>query len=322
VTVFQAVRSAAARVAERALHVEIDPDALRTLASSLVAEAKLIASPDPARARFEDPRTTLEFIVALDAVNFGSGWFPVLAKIPGRSGYMTISTRLRAHFARHGAWSVGELAHLEASDCALVFEQDPENLEVGELMTLFARSLSDLGRFLEAHGMRSCEELVDAAAGRAARLVELLTQMPLYRDVSRYADLDVPLYKRAQITAADLALAFGGEGPGRFDDLDLLTMFADNLVPHVMRCEGALRYDPALLARIDRGELLPAGSPEEVEIRAVALHAVEQIVEFSSSGETPGTRLPARTVDQLLWNRGQSPAIKRRNRHRSRSVYY
>ncbi len=107
---------------------------------------------------------------------------------------------------------------------------------------------------------------------------------------------EVPLYKRAQLLTADLAIAFDGQGPGSFHDLDRLTIFADNLVPHVLRVDGLLAYDDELLARIERGELIPAGSPEEIEIRAVAVHAVERIVaELRASGITghrPGAGLP------------------------------
>ena len=55
-------------------------------------------------------------------------------------------------------------------------------------------------------------------------------------------------------------------------------MFADNLVPHVLRLDGILRFDPELVARIDREELIEHGSAEEVEIRACAVHAVELLV--------------------------------------------
>ncbi len=44
------------------------------------------------------------------------------------------------------------------------------------------------------------------------------------------------------------------------DDLGGLTMFADNLVPHVLRLDGILRLHPGLVARIDRGELIEHGS--------------------------------------------------------------
>ena len=92
-------------------------------------------------------------------------------------------------------------------------------------------------------------------------------------------------------------------------------MFADNLVPHVLRLDGVLRFDPELVERIERGELIEHGSPEEVEIRACAVHAVELIV-----AARPG--VCAAEVDQLLWNRGQQPRYKAVPRHRSRCTAY
>jgi len=319
VSLFDDIRAAAAAVAADAQLVHIDPAGVVRLARSLAAEAHSTRLGDPAHAPFADAATTLAYVFTVDAVNFGSGWFPVLDKLSGSSGYVTIATRLREHFEREGPWSSTALKELDAIACARVFGQRAGNLPAIELMALFARSLADFGRFLEGRGMADFADLVAAADGSAERLVRLLGQMPFYRDVARYRGRDVPLYKRAQITPADLALAFGGSGPGYFADLDALTMFPDNLVPHVLRCEGALRYEASLLERIDRGERLAPGSPEEVEIRAVGLHAVEQIVAELATTKSP---LPARRVDQLLWTRGQSPEIKRHERHRTRTVYY
>ena len=108
---------------------------------------------------------------------------------------------------------------------------------------------------------------------------------------------DRGFYKRAQIAPNDLALA----GVAEFADLDRLTIFADNLVPHVLRVDGVLRYDPALAARIDAGELLPPGE-EEREIRACALHACELIAARLG--------MPPRVLDIWLWNRGQAPRVQ------------
>ena len=47
---------------------------------------------------------------------------------------------------------------------------------------------------------------------------------------------DRGFYKRAQIAANDLHLA----GVVDFADIDRLTIFADNLVPHVLRLDGVL----------------------------------------------------------------------------------
>jgi hypothetical protein len=96
-------------------------------------------------------------------------------------------------------------------------------------------------------------------------------------------------------------------------------MFADNLVPHVLRCEGALVYGDELAARIETGELLVVGEPAEVEIRAVGLHAVERCVTLCRAA---GAAASARSLDTVLWQRGQSPEIKAHPRHRARSTYY
>lgn len=120
---------------------------------------------------------------------------------------------------------------------------------------------------------------------------------------------DRGFYKRAQIVPSDLALA----GVADFEDLDRLTIFADNLVPHVLRMDGVLLYDPALAEHVDAGVLLPQGRAER-EIRACAVHACERLAE--RTGTTP------RVLDVRLWNRGQAPGYKRLPRHRTRSVYY
>jgi hypothetical protein len=316
---FAAIRSAAAEVARRARHVQIDAGRLAALADALEGGAAAPAPLDPAHQRLGDDSATLAFVVTLDAINFGSGWFPRLRKRAGLSGYLSLAAALRERFEAKGAWSARELAALDRAECAAVLGQDLADPEVAELMELYARALRDLGALLERrHGGRF-ETLLAAAGGRAERLVALLAEMPFYRDVSRYHELEVPFYKRAQLTAADLAAAFRGEGPGRFADLEQLTLFADNLVPHVLRREGVLRYAPALAERIDAERRLEPGSPEEVEIRAVALHAVEGMVGRLRARGVPAT---AQRLDTVLWNLGQRPEHKAHPRHRARSVYY
>ena len=316
---FTTLRANAAEVARRAAFVQIDADALGRLATDLASDPPAPPVWDPATHHVGDEASRLAYVLTLDAINFGSGWFPKLAKRGGRSGYFTIAMGLKDRFDAEGPWSATELAALAPADLARVTGQTLEDPEVAELMALFATALRDLGALVARRYGGRFAALVEAAGGRAERLVERLAEMPLYRDVSRYDELELPFYKRAQITAADLELAFGGAGLGRFADLDDLTLFADNLVPHVLRCENVLRYRDDLAARIDRGELLEPGSRAEVEIRAVALHAVERIVaEIAARGGAATARL----VDMTLWHRGQRPAIKARPRHRARCPYY
>ena len=312
------VRDGSRQVAEQARFVRIAAERIEAYAASLPL-AELAPVYDRRHHYLGPPETTAAFVLTLDTVNFGSGYFPLLRKRPELSGYFTIASSLKELFETLGPFTAADLERLTAAECATIFGQDLDGGAVEELMGLFARALNDLGGWLSRRFAGRFLGPIDEAAGSAEVLVELLTEMDLFRDVARYAGFAVPFYKRAQLTAADLALAFAGEGPGRFGDLDRLTIFADNLVPHVLRVDGLLRYDPALAAAIDAGELIPAGSPEEIEIRAGALHAVELLVAARRARGQPAT---AMQLDYLLWNRGQEPAYKARPRHRTRTVYY
>lgn len=317
-TLFREIRDAAEAVSLRARTVRIDADALGALASRLAAERPDAPSLDPAHHHLADPDSTLAYVVTLNAVNFGSGWFPFLRKKVRLSGYLTVASALRERFERRGALRAEELARFTASDCAELFGQ-VDVTGVSDLMDLFARAFVDLGELLLRRWDGRFAGPVEDAAGSAEKLVDLLTEMPLYRDVASYDGLRVPFYKRAQITASDLAQAFGGRGPGAFRDLDELTLFADNLVPHVLRVSGVLAYVPALAARIEAQEPIASGSPEEVEIRACALHAVERLA--AACGER-GFAIVPHALDHLLWARGQSPEIKAVPRHRTRCSFY
>ncbi len=301
------LRAACAGVAERAECVRIERDRTSSYVGTLPIDLPP-SGPDSEAHLTGAPREALAaFWLTLDAINFGSGWFPTLRKPAGRSGYFTIATALKHRFVADGPWSAPELAEIGAGEIAATLGQDPGH----ELMTLFGASLNDLGRHIEAeHGGRFAD-VVDAAGSSALSLVEELRGWEAFADTSRYDRLILPFLKRAQIAAADLSRA----GVAAFRDLDRLTMFADNLVPHVLRLDGLLTYDPGLLERIERGELIEHGSPEEVELRACALHAVALI-----AAARPGAR--EADIDSLLWHRGQQPRYKAVPRHRSRCTAY
>jgi hypothetical protein len=221
--------------------------------------------------------------------------------VHGKSGFWTVETALRAH----GPFTAAELAAMTPETTADLLGQDRGH----ELMGHYARHLRELGvRVRDEHGGSF---LALARRGSAVALAEELGSWEGWHDVSVYDGFAVPLYKRAQLAAADLALA--GIAPA--DDLASLTLFADNLVPHVLRIDGVLAFDEALVARIDAEALIEHDSPEEVEIRAVALHAVDRLVE--AHGATT-----AMAVDNVLWHRGGAPRYKAHPRHRARTTDY
>jgi hypothetical protein len=315
------IRRACAAVAREARFVRIDESRVDAYARSLPLNELRQPSIHPERHYLGHGEATAAFFVTLDAINFGSGYFPHLRKRPGMSGYFTVASCLTDHFNRHGPMGAEQLARVTPDDCGQILEQPQPDEGIRELMTLFARALNDLGQYLLDQFDGRFARMIESANGSALQLVGLLVQMPLFNDVQRYRGRDVPFFKRAQLTAADLNLALGHERLGRFDDLDHLTIFADNLVPHVLRIDGILNYDAGLAARVDREELIAAGSEEEIELRAGAVHASELIVRaLHAAGQT---NLNAMNVDYLLWHRGQNPAYKQaKPRHRTRTTFY
>ncbi|HXO07768.1 MAG TPA: queuosine salvage family protein [Solirubrobacteraceae bacterium] len=298
------LRRVCALVAQRAASIRIERAAIAPYASALALDDRPRNDEQP---RLRGREQLAAFWLQLDAINFGSGWFPTLRKRDGRSGYGTIAAALQERAERYGPWTAGQLTELDAPAIADVLGQAPEH----ELMALYAASLSRLGRLVCAEHGGSFTAVVDAAGHSAAELATRLGAWPCFADSSRYDELEIPFLKRAQIAAADIDRA----GVAAFDDIERLTMFADNLVPHVLRLDGILSFDPRLVARIDRGELIEHGSREEVEIRACAVHAVELIV-----AARPGAC--AAEVDQLLWLRGQATRYKTSPRHRCRCTAY
>jgi hypothetical protein len=284
------VRENGAAIAAQARSVRIDVDALEALEPGPSPEL------DPNRHYLEGPAADVaDYLLVLDAINFGSGWFPTLHKRVGSSGYFTVAWALADRWRAGAGWTSAQLRAMRTEEIADTLGQARDH----ELMALFAQALRELGRFLA--GRRALDVVADAR-GSALRLAELLSSgMTMWHDKG--------FYKRAQIAGSDLALG----GVAEFGDLDALTIFADNLVPHVLRCEGVLVYDDRLAAHIDAGRLVRPG-PQEREIRGCAVHACALIAKRTGMTE--------RDIDNALWYRGQRPEYKARPRHRCRTIYY
>jgi hypothetical protein len=306
------VRAGCAWVAGQASSVRVDEHALGALAAALAAVEPGAgddrASADPARALPPDRELRAAFVLCLDAINFGSGWWPTIRKREGLSGYFTIATALAERFAAAGAWPAGELAALDRASIAEALDQRVDH----PLMALYGVALRDVGEHVASEHGGAFAAVFDAARGSAPALAGALASWEAFADTSRYRGREVPFFKRAQIAAVD-----GHEaGVATLGDRARLTAFADNLVPHVLRVEGVLRLTRDLERRIDRGELLEHGSEEEVELRACAVHAVELLAHAIGTGATPAQ------LDGVLWRRGQAARYKARPRPRCRTTAY
>jgi hypothetical protein len=299
------VRVACAWVAARALSVKIDESAIPAYVETLSRDATgEVPAPSLLGA---DRECRAAFAICLNAINFGSGWWPTIRKRPGLSGYMTIAAGLSERFGEAGPWSAQELTAMDPETIATVVGQSPRH----PLMPQFAASLRNVGTHLLVDHGGSFEAAVDAAGSSAVALADLLAGWDAFADTSIYQGMLIPFFKRAQLAVADLERS----GVVELRDLDRLTAFADNLVPQVLRVDGVLQLDPSLTSRIEDGELLDHGSPEEVELRACAVHAVELLAAAAPD------LTPVR-IDAALWLRGGRPRYKIVPRPRSRNTGY
>jgi hypothetical protein len=148
------------RSAER---VRIDHDALASYPlDPLGAPDTLSVSPE-ASGRTESSLTEADvvLVLALDAINFGSGYHDVVRKRAGMSGAVTMATSLSEYESTTGPLTADRLTTIGPEDCSQIFGQladdtSGEKTEARrELMGLFAEALNQLGSFLRDRGSQT-----------------------------------------------------------------------------------------------------------------------------------------------------------------------
>lgn len=308
-------------VVDQAEHVRIDLDAVARTAEAFSQQDWRPPDWDPVHHWHDDPARTANYLLVLDALNF-CFWddeprWRVIVDGERLDGYWALAAALtRAMRAGIPLDDAGYLAQITRDDLAEIFRGE------GMIPLLDERvhNLREVGRVLHARYDGQFAKAIVAAGRSAVRLVELVVDaFPSFRDTARYRGHEVRFYKRAQILVGDIHGTFGGDGLGAFDDLFELTAFADYKVPQVLHQLGILTYTPALRERLAARDVLPAGSPEEIEIRAATVWGVE---ELRRAMVARGKPVDAYALDWMLWQAGQQLPPDTLPYHRTRTIYY
>ncbi|MBU6474899.1 MAG: hypothetical protein KGL10_03590 [Alphaproteobacteria bacterium] len=299
------IAPACAGVAGRASHVGINHDKIPAYAR-FIADAYPVTTELGADDHFisSDHEKAAAYVLALDSVNFGSGYFAIAKECGLALEYAVIARGLKKSF-ENGAFAVPEeWRRVTAKDFSrLLSVPQGRNPELDVLLENFASHLRATGEKIASEYDGKVLNLLAACGHSAVMLAETTGAWENFHDVHPYKGRDIPILKRAQILAADMHLALGG-----MRDVDKLTCFADNMVPHVLRCDGILEYTS--------DALIPSGSEKEVEIRAAAVHAVESMKAAAENA------LTSVNFDHMLWKRGYAPEIYGQKPHRTLSVWY
>jgi hypothetical protein len=311
------------KVSRRSRFVRIDPDAVIRFART-GAEKTIEIPPWDTHCHFSGPEDlTVSYILVLDTINFcfwpesGSRRWEIAVDGRHFSGYHGLAMALKQAFESDSALAdAGFLERLTRRDLETILGGR------GSLQLLEERvaALNELGRILNTVYNGKATRLAEAANGSATALARLAAKhLSSFNDVAVYENETVYFYKRAQILAADLYGALKGAGWGSFGDMEQLTAFADYKLPQVLRALGILQYGPELARTVDHQALLQPGSPEEVEIRANTIWAVETIRrELGKMGKN----LKAHEIDWLLWTMGQDEKYRAKPYHRTKTIFY
>lgn len=310
-------------VVENARSVRVDRERLEQLCEEW-ARHPFEIPPWDARVHWSDGGpATADYVLVLDALNF-CFWAD-----PGEPRWEIDydGERLGGYMALAAALKRGIEQGVPITDATWLRDVTGEQLDhvfrgQGRIPLRDRRveNAREVGRVLLERYDGRFANAVESCGGSAVRLVRLLErEFSSFRDVTTHDGQEVRILKRAQITVVDLHGTFGGTRWGAFHDLDALTAFADYKIPQVLRALGVMVYAPGLAEKVDRRELLPPGSPEEVEIRAAMVWAVEWI---RQALERRGASLRAFELDWFLWNLGQKPVPDERPYHRTRTIYY
>lgn len=315
------VRADAAFVMRYAESVRIDRNEIARLADEWVREK--IAPPEwmnDVHFSDADPRKLLTYIIIVDSLNFcfwsrRERW---RITVGGRtySGYLALAVALKVWFEEHpDRATFAALAEIS-------FREFVAMLRGGEDLLLLRRRwfiVRAVSRVFVARYGGDPVRFVAAAEGRFSVLVpKIVRELPSFDDRARFHGKNILFLKRAQILAGDIRGIFHGQGIGSFRDPEYLTAFADYKLPQFLRARNVLNYAPALERRIARRSMLPAGSREEIELRAATICAVEDL---RSALLRRGIRRYPFEIDWLLWTASKRTELPVPH-HLTRTIFY
>lgn len=200
-----------------------------------------------------------------------------------------------------------------------------------------AEILNEAGKFLSENYQGSFANMIRKCNHSAKRLLKLITtSFRGFQDEGSYDNQRVSFYKRAQILIADIWACFEGKTWGHFDDIEIITMFADYKVPQALLHLGVLEYSPDLMARLRMGKSVPPGDNLEMEIRGNSIWAVEHLYQkvkkMALNDNEFGCRSPRELaqclnsviIDFYLWDFAKEKVEKFTDLpcHKTRTIFY
>ena len=306
-------------VIENSSFVKINREKTKELAEKWSKSELVIPGWDRNYHFFDDSEKTCEYLFVLDSINFyfwakerEDKW---KTDYQGKKidGYNALAFCLKKAFENKQFSSFNGLDYSGFKD---IFQGEGEMPLIKERFEI----LQDNYKILNDKYGGKFSNLVELCAFDALKILsELVDNFSSFKDEADYKGRKIAFYKRAQILIGDLYCSFAGKKWGNLKNLDKITMFADYKVPQILRGYGILEYGGELSEKLNKKELIPLGSEEEIEIRANSVWAIEFIKDELGKS---GIKLRSFEVDWILWNLSQDEKNNLRPYHLTETIYY
>jgi len=309
------VRKTTFEVVKKAKEVRINKERIKKLAGKWKKEKKSFFWSKSKHLWVKDQKKLLTYLLILDSLNF-CFWnkkrtWTISYKGKKYNGYFALSLSLKKFFKENP--EKGNLKYFSK----ISFEEFKKILQGGKNL-LFLEKRWQIVRAVSSvlvKENKDFEDLVKSASNKTSILVhKIQKKLPYFNDFAFYQNKKVFFLKRAQILVADIFGAFGGRGIGHFKDLHYLTAFADYKIPQILHHFGILEYSSSLEKKIKNRILIPAGSREEVEIRACSIWAIEYLREYLKN-------FYSFQIDWFLWNKSKTMKLKN-SYHLTKTIFY
>ena len=206
------------------------------------------------------------------------------------------------------------LTQLTVSDVKKIF-RSASSSEV-PLIEKRLENLVEVGKVLINKFNGSFINLVEEARFNAVGIIKLVyDNFSSFRDVAQLSGNKVYFLKRAQLLANDLSYIAKREKRFNIKGLEKLTAFADYKIPQILRHFGVISYSSKLAGKVDNFYLIPAFSPEEIEIRAATIRGVDLIKKYLK-------KYPAAKIDNAIWLISQDQSSIDKPYHRTYTIFY
>lgn len=194
------------------------------------------------------------------------------------------------------------LAQVKRADLEHIFRGNIEMPMLDEKTAIF----NQVGQVLVKNYAGRYHNFVRACSPRlydnGRGLIDKLTaEFPRFNDVYPFEGHEIKIYKLAQLGVWMMYSVLHPSGGFKLEDPEKMTCFADYIVPVGLRLLGIFNYTAELEDSINHHHMIPAGSQQEIELRAHTIYACALLAEEINKLRPSDLQVIIPQIDARLW---------------------